>query len=54
MEKPAKSAFLMATKLAECQLQLLCTELCNNPAAQRQGLSPAGADVTGPGRQVLL
>lgn len=57
MGKPAmrqqNNPFLMATKLAECQLVTLC-RVCNHHAAQRQGLSPAGADVTRPARQVLL
>ena len=57
MEKPAmrqqNKPFLMATKLAECQLVTLC-RVCNNHAAPRQGRSLAGDPVTGPGRQVLL
>lgn len=59
MEKPAmqqqNKPSLMATKLAGCQLQRLRADrVCNNHAARRQGLAPAGANVTEPGRQVLL
>lgn len=47
--------FLMATELAECHSYSdFVRGVCNNHAAQRQGLSPAGANMTGPGRQVLL